>query len=279
MKDQRDPASSARRAPLADGEVDWMLLETAYWPCTPGDQPSTAATLLVSCHAAAPVGALLAPMPDVSRGIRCCRGRGAAATASPWASRLVEFAVVYARATGGLDVLAVDALLARMKVEGVRHVVVVSPDLALRRALRHADSWVVGSAQTDLLTAGVLADVLHNVVMAPAMWNCLDFHDLDPPIGTPDAPGVLAEALHHWGSDTIEFVQAVDEAAFRSAGSVALLPLPGPPGLQQLVRLVRAVRARLSEGTAGFAYGSPRADFHASWQSTRVTLVRFLCAP
>ena len=279
MKDARNPAWDALRAPLADGEVDWMLLETTYWPCTPDDEICTAATLLVSCHAAAPVGALLAPMPDERQGVACSRGRGPAATVSPWASRVVDFAIVYARATGGLEAQAVDALAARMKAEGVRHVFVVSPDVSLRRALTHVDAWVVGSARTDLLTAGVLADVLHNVVMAPAMLNCLDFYDLDPPIGTPDAPGVLAEALHRWGSDTIEFVEAADEAAFRGAGFVTLLPLPGAARLQQITGLVRAVRAQLSECTSGFSYGAPTAAFHASWQSTRVTLVRFLCAP
>ncbi len=279
MKDDRNPAWNALREPLADGQVDWMLLETTTWPRTPDVEAYTAATLLLSCHAAAPVGSLLAPMADERRGVACGQGRGLAASVSPWASRVVDIAVVYARATGGLDAQAIDSLVARMKAGGVRHVFVVSPDVSLRRAIVHADSWVVGSDRTNLATAGVLADVLHHVVMAPAMWNCLDFFDLDPPIGTPDVPAVLAEALHRWGSETIEFVQAADEAAFREAGFLTLLPLPGPAPLQQVASLVRAVRARMSGRTTGFAYGSPMADFHASWQSTRVTLVRLLCAP
>jgi hypothetical protein len=265
MRNCLDPAVLARAEPLAAGQIDWMLLETDFWPLHGDDEHSRHATIVLSCDAASPVGAGISSMSDESHGLSCRYGRGDATTVRPWLDMCLDFGVLYARRSGGLAAQNVDSLVARMKADGVGHVIVVSPDEALRRSLPHADSWIIGSVRTDITTAGVVAAILQNIVHAPATLNCLDFYDLDPPFGRPDAPAVLAEAVHLWDSDRIEFLGPADEAAFRAAGHVALLPVPGAMRLRQVTRLVDIVKAKLGERTECFSWG---AALHGSNRAT-----------
>ena len=279
MKDCRNPEFDARSAPLAAGDIDWMLLETTFWLHGFGGGVETGATLIVSCAPVAPVGGHLASMTDERLAVTCTYGRGNALGARPWRDRIVEFGVVHVRKGAGLPVQAIDDLLARMKAEGVRHLAVVCADAGVRRALRHADSFVAGSERTDITTSGIVADLLHHVVLAPATRNCLDIHDLDPPLGTADAPAVVAEAVHRWGSTELAFVGDADARAFARARLVGLMIQPGAAPMRQVTGLVRALQSRIGDRDVTLAWGAPLALFNPAWQSTRVTLVRLLCVP
>lgn len=279
MRNRLDPAVLARAEPLAAGQIDWMLLETAFWPMHGDEDHATHATIVLSCDSVSPVGAGLAAMSDEPHGLSCHYGRGDAATARPWSGRRVDFGVLYARRGSSFPPPAMADLVARMKADGVGHVIVISPDEALRHALMHADSWIIGSVRTDIATAGTVASILQDILQAPAMLNCLDFDDLEPPLGSPGAPAVLVEAWHVWDSDRIDFLEAGDEAPFRAADRVALLPVPGAMRLRQVTRLVDLVKARLGERSSRFAWGVALHGFNPCWQSPRATLVRLLCMP
>ncbi len=273
----------ARATPLGAGEVDWMLLETTFWSRQPEEERFYRSTLIVSGVASSPVGACLVPLADEWRGVTCRYGRSKPDPDEGWLATTgahdgaIEFGVVYAEPSDAFPAEALDRLMARMKADGVRHVVLVCADLSLRQALRNADSFIVGSAETDMATAGVVADILHNLVQAPATLNCFDFEDLSPPIGSADRPAIVAEALHKWNSGEIDFVGPEDEAAFDSARFVALLPTLGRTQIRQLLGLLEIVRTRLEAREVEVSYAAPRYGFHATWNSARVIPVRFLC--
>ena len=282
MIDCLSPEIHARATPLAVSEVDWMLLETTF-RSRQTEERFFCSTLIVSCVATSPVGACLVPLADEWRSVVCRYGRSRPDPDAGWLETTgahdgsIDFGVVYAANSEAFPAEAVDGLLARMKDGGVRHVVLVCPDIALREALRNADSFIVGSVETDMTTAGVVADILHNVVQAPASLNCFDFEDLCPPIGTASRPAIVAEALYKWSSGEIGFVGPEDAAAFDDASRVAVLPTLGRYRMWQLIELMNVVRAGLESRGAELVYSAPWYGFHASWNSTRVVLVRFLC--
>ena len=83
MRNRLDPTVLARAEPLAPGQIDCMLLETAFWPL-PGDgEHAKHAMTVLSCDSASPVGAELSAMSDEPHGLSCHYGRGDAATARP----------------------------------------------------------------------------------------------------------------------------------------------------------------------------------------------------
>lgn len=278
MKDCTNPALAARFQPLAAGELDWICMETTCWPRDGAADVCRSATLLVSFDPAAPAGGL-ALTGDEDRGVHCHRGRGDLLAMRPWASRRVEFAVLYVR--GSVDGAAsrANALAAEMKREGVGHVSLVCADARTRRAVPRADSFIVGSVGADLCTAAVVADMLHNVLLAPAMLNCLDIDDLPGPIGSADHPAVVAEALHRWHGAAFEFVDAADEAAFQGARGISLMLPPSDAQVREVATLVTVVRDRLAGRDVHFTFGAPRQSFHPTGRSTRVALVRLLCMP
>lgn len=276
------PEILARAESLGPAEIDWMFLETCFWSHSDEDRFHRS-TLVVSCVPTSSIGAWLVPMADEWRGVTSRHGRCPADAGPGWLERTgahdggIEFGVVFARASEGLDAQALDGLMARMKADGVRHIVLVCADPDVREAVRQADSFVVGSVQTDVTTAGVMADILHNIVQAPATLNCFDFEDLAPPLGTARRPAVIAEALHRFDHATIEFLGPQDQAAFDEARLVALLPTLGRYRLSQVAGLVSATRALLRDREVELTYGAPACGFHASWNSMRFALVRYLC--
>ena len=89
MRNRLDPTVLARAEPLAAGQIDCMLLETAFWPLHGDEEHAKHATTALSCDSASPVGAGLSAMSDEPRGLSChyCRGDAATARLARWLPR------------------------------------------------------------------------------------------------------------------------------------------------------------------------------------------------
>lgn len=142
----------------------------------------------------------------------------------------MEFGVVYVQENGGLAVDAIAAPIARPKADGVGHLVVACPAVTMRRAVRNGAPFIFSSVSTDTTAAGIDADVLRGT-QAHALMKCFNFLDLESPISSPDAPGVLAEAMARWASNTLEFGRQGDKAPFEIAGFVLKISMAFATGL------------------------------------------------
>lgn len=288
MMDCRHPDLHRQSEPLSPNEIDWMLLETALWSRDPEEHtedPLYCATLLLSCSQVSSVGQLLARSGNESHHQTCTYGKTSPSKAADWAgltgahNRSIEQAIMFADESTRLTGSDVDGLVRTMKAGGIESVIVVCADAGMRTCIASADGFVVGSVRTDLETAAMLADIVHNGLYAPARILCVDRDDLSGVLGTAQTPSVLAEAVWHLEPFRFDFMADADRAAVENAEAVLVSPVLGSYRLAQLSQLRGELLARLQHDEVGFACNWPMHGFQFAWNSPRAALVRMLCKP
>ncbi len=274
--------------PLAPNEVDWLLLETSYWPNDlehSADGPHYCATLLLSCSQAASVGQTLARSANDAHQMTCTYGKTHLSTSCNWihragaSNRTIEHAVLYADDSAGLSGSDVDGLVRSLKADGVESVIVVCGDAKTRVGIPSADAFVIGSVQTDITTAAMLTDIVHNGLYAPARITCPDREDLQNTLGTAQTPSVLAEALWQPEPFRFEFMADTDRVAFETAGAVFVHPALGLYRFGQLSQMRHELLALRRRDPVDDVFSWPMHGFQFAWNSPRAALVRLLCRP
>lgn len=285
-RDCRSPEIRKRSVGLASGELDWMLIETALWSDS-GDDMETCATLLASCAGSSHIGGALAVPGDNGSQSFCKYGRQRFLPGMSWkvacaTSSVIEFAVLYVDESSTLSVEELGQLVQSLKSAcGLdTHVWVVCPDLATRQALCGADAYVIGATATTLRTAGMLAQLLCHAVQSPMTIACVDANDIhEGPLGTAEAPCVLAEAIWRWRPARLECLEPPDGVAIASAQKIVLDPGPVHARIADWVELGHCVRTLNQVEGFGLLAGGAYGHFRAACDSTRVALVRLLCVP
>ncbi len=288
MMDCRHPDLRRQSEPLQPNEVDWMLLETTLWPGHGEGHPSGpvhCATLLLSCSRTQCVGQRLACSDNQAHHQTCTYARGSWSSidagtftaGSP--TRTPSHAIVFADEHGGLSAQEVDGLVRVMKDAGIQTVIVVCADAHVRDGIPHADAFVVGSVRTDLETAAMLTDIVHNGLNAPARILCVDDDDLQGVLGTARAPSILAEGLWHLEPHRFDFMAEADAIAFETASAVLASPILGSYRISELSQLRRDILTRLRRDDIPVAFNWPMHGFQFASNSPRAALVRLLCKP
>jgi hypothetical protein len=274
--------------PLAPNEVDWMLLETALWPNDVEGRPEDpiyCATLLLSCSPEAPIGQRLARSGNQAHHQTCTYGRTLLSSTRDWIrltgvhNRTIEQAVLFTDETNGLTGGDVDALVQSLKAAGVESVIVVCADARTRAGIASADGFVVGSVRTDLETAAMLTDIVHNGLYAPAKILCVDRDDLQGVLGSAQAPSILAEGVWHLYPFRFDFLADADRVAVETAGAVLVSPVLGSYRIAKLSQLRRDLLTRLRDNDVEVVCNWPMHGFQFAWNSPRAALLRLLCKP
>lgn len=282
-RDCRHSSLRSRDRDLSAGELDWVLLETPLWAAADEDMDAYSA-LLVSCSRAPNFCGLLQAPGDNGQTFSKY-GRDVFRPGMDWkvacaTNSVIEFAVIYVDKRSTMPPHEVGQLIQSLKGAGVVIVAVVCPDLATRQALPAADAFVIGSTETTIRTAGMLAQLVCNVVQAPTTATCVDVYDLQLALrGTAELPCILAEAIWRLKPFRLEWLDSADLNAFISAQEIVLDPGPVHTQLADRAELRRHLRALSHVEDFGLIPGGAYGGFRISCDSPRVALVRLLCAP
>jgi hypothetical protein len=280
MMNARHLEHRLRIEPLGATEVDWMLLETAFWSRQVSEPPDWCSTLLVSCSTRSVIGRELAITANHEHGMTCAYGRTDLSSAGHWLVRTgvrnsyIEHAVVFVDDSSRIEA---DTLVRSLKSNGVERVFVVCGDATLRESVTQADGFVVGSVATDLTTAAMLTDIVHDAVQAPAKMKPVDAEDLFACVGSARSPGVLAEGIWRRMPFGFEFMSPADQASFEDAVAVFVHPVLGRYSISELGLLTNDVVGRAKRPDVAFVLSWPDHGFSVAWNSPRAALVRMLC--
>lgn len=283
-RDYRHPDIRMRYRSPSRGGVDWVLLESAFWVCEDEGMESCA-TLLVSCAHGPNICGVLGVPADNGRQTFGKHGRCDFDPGLDWrkacgTSSIIEFAVVYVDECATLSPQAIGELVQSLKGTGATAVVVVCPDFAMRQAILGADGFVVGSVETTIRTAGMLAQLICNVVQAPATGACVDGYELKAALcGTALAPSVLAEAIWRWQPIRVAWLDPADMAAVTSAELVVIDPGLLHTHLADGAELGRYIRTLNPAEGIDVLLGAAFGGFRISCDSPRAALIRLLCRP
>jgi hypothetical protein len=284
-RDHLHPEIWARRSDIRAGEIDWMLLESKFWEGEGQDMVSCS-TLLISCAHAPSTCGTLGVLADNGRQTYSKYGRTNFHPEVNWGEAcstesVIEFAVVYVDEQSTLTLHQVGQLIQSLKDSAVCFVTVVCPDAAIRRAIANADAFVVGSVETTIHTAGILAQLVCAVTQSPAMYNCIDATDIASVLcGSADTPNVLAEAIWLRKPVRIKWLASADLQAMASSQAVIVDPGLIHAGLADWSDLRRHLHTlNPSEEFELLVGGACGGGFQFWCGSRRATLIRMLCKP
>lgn len=208
--DYRVTKNDRAAVPLADGEVEFVSVETQLHVGAPFDEPAIERTLLLSFGREAGVCARVGAWVDSvtqtrARVGRCSVGGASELTAGGVAALLTaQLVVVFIDRELSVPIDDIARCLCDLKLDHGLRFVVVSDNARQRQILEAADGFVVDANGSTLDTALDALDMFHRALSSAHRLTCADADDVLCATGGAENPAVLMDAL--WRREPFEVV-------------------------------------------------------------------------